>query len=425
MQEINNNKSFSRTPFMIILAGVIIIIHLAVIFAVKGCNRSANKEIKTPVAEQKTAPKKAEKKGFWEKLFSKNTSKETQKAAEPASTAAEQVPEVVPQKTITLYRKNVTDVPNSKAPFDFSKARHGNLPESLVPGSKLATSGIVVDLSTRKVLWEKNCRSKIGTASMAKLMTLLLFMEYLDSQSELTLESEVTVPAGVMKVPRTGVVYLAPGEKFLYSDIVKAAAIKSANDAAEMLALCVDSDTDKFVERMNKRAVELGMKNTRFVNAHGLTKYTEKNKQDYSTSTTLDMVILAENLLEYPVLMEYSSTQQATLRKEKPLIYTNTNKLINPRYPGVDGMKTGFTRAAGFCLTFSAKRNGKRIMGCVAGFQSRVDRDRFCRKLVDWSFDPDKPVVTKTETKQTKSASKKQATASKSKTKKSANSKKR
>ena len=98
------------------------------------------------------------------------------------------------------------------------------------------------------------------------------------------------------------------------------------------------------------------------------------------------MVILAENLLEYPILMEYFSTQQASLRKVKPLIYTNTNRLINPRDPGVDGMKTGFTRAAGFCLTFSAKRNGKRIMGCVAGFKSRVDRDRFCRRLLDWAY---------------------------------------
>jgi D-alanyl-D-alanine carboxypeptidase (penicillin-binding protein 5/6) len=272
-------------------------------------------------------------------------------------------------------------------------------------------------MSTRKVLWEKNCNSKIGTASMAKLMTLLLFMEHLDSQNELTLESEVVVPAGVMKVPRTGVVYLVPGEKFIYSDIVKAAAIKSANDAAEMLGLCVDPDMDRFIAKMNRKAVELGMKNTRFVNAHGLTRYINKNKSDFSTSTVLDMVILAENLLEYPILMEYFSTQQASLRKVKPLIYTNTNRLINPRYPGVDGMKTGYTRAAGFCLTFSAKRNGKRIMGCVAGFKSRVDRDRFCRKLVDWAFEPDKPATAKKAVKTTQNR-KKQSTRQQSNSKK-------
>ena len=107
------------------------------------------------------------------------------------------------------------------------------------------------------------------------------------------------------------------------------------------------------------------------------------------------MVILAEHLLEYPVMMEFFSTQQGSLRTTKPLIYTNTNKLVNPRYPGVDGMKTGYTKAAGFCLLFSAKRNGRRIIGCVTGFKSRVDRDRFCRKLVDWAFDPDKKTPAK------------------------------
>ena len=418
MQTSFNNNTKSRAPFLIFLAGVIIVVHLAIIFAVKGCSSSGSEE---PKVETRSRTEKEPRKGFWEKLFSKGE-KTAEKEPEKVQPVPNPTPEHKPAKTITLYRKNVTDIPNFKAPFDFSKARHGNLPESLVPGSKLAASGIVVDLSTRKVLWEKNCRSKIGTASMAKLMTLLLFMEHLDSQSNLTLESEITVPAGVMKVPRTGVVYLAPGEKFIYSDIVKAAAIKSANDAAEMLGLCVEPDMDKFVAKMNKRAVELGMKNTRFVNAHGLTRYIAKNKSDYSTSTALDMVILAENLLEYPILMEYFSTQQASLRKVKPLVYTNTNRLINPRYPGVDGMKTGFTRAAGFCLTFSAKRNGKRIMGCVAGFKSRVDRDRFCRKLVDWSFDPDKPAVKK-ESKKTTQVRKKQS--SRRQVKKTVNSRKR
>ncbi len=423
MQESNNNKT-SRAPFLILIAGVIIVIHLAVIFAVKGCSRTNTQEdtakSETPAAAA-PAQKQTEEPGFWEKLFSGKK----EKVETPAEkvTVPEPLPEAKPAKTITVYRKNVTDVPGFGRAFDFSKARHGDLPESLVPGSKLAKSGIVVDLSSRKVLWEKNCTLKTGTASMAKLMTLLLFMEYLDSNPDITLESEVAVPSGVMKVPRTGVVYLAPGEKFIYSDIVKAAAIKSANDAAEMLAICVDGDSDKFAARMNRKAAELGMKNSRFVNPHGLTKTIGKNKSDFSTSTALDMVILAERLLEYPVLMSYFSTQQESLRRVKPLVYTNTNRLINPRYPGVDGMKTGFTRAAGFCLTFSAKRNGKRIMGCVTGFKSRVDRDRFCRLLVDWAYNPDKPVVRKTEKKTVKQTRKVQST--KRQTKKSTGSKKR
>ena len=251
---------------------------------------------------------------------------------------------------------------------------------------------------------------------MAKLMTLLLFMEYIDANEELTLDTETIVPKGVMNVPRTGVVYLAPGEKFKFSDIVKAASIKSANDAAEMLALTVAQDSKSFAALMNKRALELGMNSTNFINAHGLTEKNKDGKYVFPTSTVLDMVILGEKLLAYPVLMEYFSTQQSSLRVHKPLVYTNTNKLINPRYPGVDGMKTGFTRAAGFCLVFSAKRNGKRIMGCVTGFKSRVDRDRFCRKLVDWAFEPEKKIAVQ---KKSQAPGKRKSAVSSSKSRKS------
>ncbi|MBO7152250.1 MAG: D-alanyl-D-alanine carboxypeptidase [Lentisphaeria bacterium] len=371
----------------LLLAVVMIFIHIVVALAIRGCGTTGtdpqsqgDQQDSVKVEQKESSP------GFWERLFGK---KETPKTQETAPEKQEPPKPEEPKKEVITYHRTCKELPQFGKPFDFSKARHGELPEYFVPGSKNAKSAIVVDLTTRKVLWEKNCRLKTGTASMAKLMTLLLFMEHLDSKEDITLDTVITVPKGVMRVPRSGVVYLAPGEQFKYSDIVKAASIKSANDAAEMLALGVVDDISKFPEIMNNKAAILGMTSTNFVNAHGLT---EKNGS-YSTSSALDMVILGERLLEYPVLMSYFSTQQASLREQKPLIYTNTNKLVNPRYPGVDGMKTGFTRAAGFCLVFSAKRDGKRIMGCVTGFKSRVDRDRFCRKLVDWAFNPDKKIT--------------------------------
>ena len=373
----------------LLLAASVIVIHLVIALAIKGCGNSDSGTEST--AKENVVKSDGSSDGFFKRLFGKKEKKVQQ--PEPAEIPKTETPEPVVEKPRVTYRKKVQDVPQFGTAFDFSSARHGDLPDYYAPGSKGAKSGIVVDLSTRKVLWEKNCKLKTGTASMAKLMTLLLFMEYLDANADLTLDSVVTVPKGVMKVPRSGVVYLAPGEQFPLSDIVKAAAVKSANDAAEMLALCIEPDGKSFPARMNQKAASLGMTSSRFINAHGLTEKLAGNKSDFSTSTALDMVILAERLLEYPVMMEYFSTQQGSLRENKPLVYTNTNKLVNPRYPGVDGMKTGYTRAAGFCLVFSAKRGGKRIMGCVTGFKSRVDRDRFCRKLVDWAFNPEKKIA--------------------------------
>ena len=97
------------------------------------------------------------------------------------------------------------------------------------------------------------------------------------------------------------------------------------------------------------------------------------------------MVMLGEQLLQYPQLMQWCNLQSASIREGKT-IFVNTNKLVNPRYPGVDGLKTGYIRASGSCLTFSAVRNQRRIMGCVTGFKSSRDRDRFCRRLLDWAY---------------------------------------
>ena len=125
------------------------------------------------------------------------------------------------------------------------------------------------------------------------------------------------------------------------------------------------------------------MKSTVFHNPCGLTDKRRGN----SKSSAADMVLLGERLLEYPFLLEMCSTKQASIRDGKTVIAT-TNKLIAPHYPGVDGLKTGYIRAAGACLTFSVIRNGRRIVGCVTGFGHARDRDYFCRRLIDWAYDP-------------------------------------
>ncbi len=278
------------------------------------------------------------------------------------------------------YRK-LSENQNFGKPFDHSTAVDGNLANQ--PLSAGATSGFMVDLNTRKVLWMKNQTRSVPIASMVKMMTLLVAFEQLESHPEWSIEMPVKITAGATKVARTGIIWLDTRETMPLIDLLRATTIKSANDAAYQVAETLGGgDINAFIARMNQRAGELGMPGTSFVSPNGLPSKANGN----SLSTAEGMVILGERLLEYPPVMEWASTQQTFIRDGKTEL-TNTNKLVNPRWPGVDGLKTGYTNDAGSCLTFTVLRNGKRLMGCVTGYGSSVDRDRFCRKLIDWGYE--------------------------------------
>ena len=289
----------------------------------------------------------------------------------------------VPQRRPRLSYRKPSMLPNFGKPLNHVYARRGEFPRSIVPGDTSRT-GILIDADTRKVLWEKECHKPVPVASMSKMMTLLLTMEHLDGHPELSLETPVQISKEVLRLPsREGIVWLDPRETFPISDLVKCAAIKSANDAALQLALTVAGTESAFVGMMNKKAARLGMKNTKFVNAHGL----PDRARNQSLSSAHDMVLLGERMLEYPDLMKNFGTQISSIREgDKKLVLRNTNRLILPSYCNAEGMKTGFTRKAGFCLTFSVRRNGRRIMGCVTGFPTAKERDRFCKNIVDWAF---------------------------------------
>ncbi len=308
-------------------------------------------------------------------------------AGEDKKTVAESGKETVAQKAEKLppkpefrFRK-VSTSPAFGAPLDFSKSRHGDLSIKECPGSAAVATGIIVDMDSRRVLWEKNSNQPVKIASMVKMMTLLVAMEEMEKRPDVNFDTMVPVSREVLKIPRTGVVWLDPRETLPLSDLMKAAAIKSANDASTMIAIYFGGTLDNFVNRMNARAQELGLKHTRFVNACGL----PDAKRGNSFSTAGEMVLLGERLLEYPQVMEWLGTQRSSIRGGKTDLIT-TNKLVNPRWPGVDGMKTGFFSKAGFCLTFSVLRDGRRVIGCVTGCRVAKDRDRFCRKLIDWAY---------------------------------------
>ena len=275
-----------------------------------------------------------------------------------------------------------------RRPYDYSAAATGNVPglKSALPGK----SGIVIDLETRKVLWSRNAKQAVPIASMTKLMTILVAYEIVtDPSSGVTLQTPVKVSVAAYKIGGSQV-YLDPKETFTIEELMKAASIKSANDAAYLLAEFLgNGDVDAFVRKMNAKAAELGMKHTKFRNPHGLPG---KSAAEDNVASPEDMVRLAEATLLHPQLMEWTSTWRAGFREPGTkgyMLMQNTNHLLasgaNP-CPGVDGMKTGYIRRSGYCLTASCQRGGRRVIAVAMGHNTGKERDRFVRALLNWSY---------------------------------------
>jgi len=266
--------------------------------------------------------------------------------------------------------------------FDYRKAVWDNkLP---LAGGKQVRAGILVDLDTHKVLWAKKPRTGVPIASMTKMMTLLLAFEALDKRSDLDLDTPIDVSPGAAGMGGSQV-YLDVQETHPFGELLKSMAIKSANDSAYLVAEYLgDSSMAHFIAAMNKRAYKLRMPSTNFVNVHGLTSSDKAN----STSSPEGLAILAEHLLQYPLLMEWTSTKQSYFRPEgnkHRQLLTNTNRLLR-KCQGVDGLKTGYTRAAGFCISATCRRGGKRLVAVVTGFKSSKARNAFVNKLFDWGY---------------------------------------
>lgn len=264
----------------------------------------------------------------------------------------------------------------ASASYDFSGARTD------IPGvdASMCRSGIVVDVDQHRVLWAKQANKAVPIASMTKMMTLLLIEEAV-SKGTIKRDTVIKVTEAAYRIGGTQV-WLDPKESFPLSELTKAIAIRSANDAAYLVGEYLASgNVDAFVQSMNDRAKELGMKNTHFYDPHGLG---DKKEKEHNTSSAYDMVLLGERLLAYPEIMKLCSTRLDTFRNGKTQL-RNSNNLVFNRMEGVDGLKTGYTDASGFCVTFSVKRNGRRFLGCVTGFKRAKQRDQFCEKLIDWA----------------------------------------
>ncbi|MEY8347619.1 D-alanyl-D-alanine carboxypeptidase family protein [Bacillus cereus] len=248
-------------------------------------------------------------------------------------------------------------------------------------GPKLAeqaSSAIVIEQDTGKVLFEKNPNEKLPPASMTKIMTMLLIMEQVE-KGKLKLEDKVRASEHAASMGGSQI-FLEPGEEMTVNEMLKGIAIASGNDASVAVAEHIAGSEEGFVSMMNKKAKDLGLKNTHFQNPTGLPA-----KEHYSTA--YDMSIMAKELMKYPLIRKYTGKYEDYLREntEKKFWLVNTNKLVR-FYPGVDGVKTGFTTEAKYCLTASAEKNGMRVISVVMGAPTSKERNNQVTKLLDYAF---------------------------------------
>lgn len=252
-----------------------------------------------------------------------------------------------------------------------------------------AKSAILIDSASGKVLFEKNADEKLAPASMTKLGSMLMIMEAIDN-GNLKLDDKVTISEEAANMGGSQV-FLEAGEVYTVHDLLKGVAIASGNDAVVALAEKVAGSQSEFVEMMNKRFKEIGAKNTNFVNAHGL-------DADGHYSTARDMSIIAQELLKHEKILEYTSIYEEYLEKNDgtKTWLVNTNKLVR-FYNGVDGLKTGYTTTAGYCLTATAKKDNFRLISVVMGEETSENRSSDTVKLLNYGFNTYKINTIKTQ----------------------------
>lgn len=241
-----------------------------------------------------------------------------------------------------------------------------------------AKSAILVDFNTGKVLYSKNENEPLAMASMTKVMSMLLIMEKIDDGS-LKYDDIVEISTESSSMGGSQI-FLNPGDKYKVIDLLKGVAMASANDAVVALAEKTYGSKEHFIEAMNKKAESLGLKNTHFVNVHGL-------DEEGHYSSAYDMSVMARELLKHEKILDFTRVYEEYLTKPdgSQIWLVNTNKLVR-FYDGVDGLKTGFTQKAGYCLTATGKKNNLRLISVVMGEESIEKRSSDTVKLLNYGF---------------------------------------
>lgn len=241
-----------------------------------------------------------------------------------------------------------------------------------------ATNGLLMEISTGEILYEKGRDERVAVASMTKMVAQIIILEQIE-KGNLTWDEKVTVSKNAADMGGSQI-YLEVGEEMTIRDLMKGITMASANDATVAMAERIAGTEKKFVDMMNNKVKELGLKNTHFVNSTGL-------DEDNHYSSSYDMAIIAKELLKYEDILKFSSIYEDYLRVDTPNKFwlVNTNKLVR-LYEGADGLKTGFTDNAGYCMAVTAKRGNMRLLAITLGEKSGKVRNNETMKLLDYGF---------------------------------------
>ena len=243
---------------------------------------------------------------------------------------------------------------------------------------KNAKSGVLMEATTGEILYEKNKDDKVAVASMTKMVAQILILENIEN-GNLSWDEKIKASSNASGMGGSQI-WLQTGEEMTVRDLMKGITMASANDATVALAERIAGTEAAFVRQMNEKVKELGLKNTNFVNSTGL-------DEDNHYSSAYDMGVIAKELLKHDAILEISSVYEDYIRQDTPNKYwlVNTNKLVR-FYEGADGLKTGYTDDAGYCMAVTAKRDGMRLIAIVLGEEVGSVRNEETSELLDYGF---------------------------------------
>ncbi len=247
---------------------------------------------------------------------------------------------------------------------------------SLIPNAK---SGILIEANSGKILFEKAKNEKVAVASMTKMVAQIIILECIES-GKIHWDDVVVVSKNAADMGGSQI-YIKEGERITIEDLMKGISMASGNDATVQMAEVISGSEEKFVQLMNQKVKELGLKNTHFKNCTGL-------DEENHYSSAYDMAMIARELVvNHPEILKFSSLYEDYLREntDNKFWLVNTNKLVR-FYEGADGLKTGHTDAAGYCLAATAKKNDLRLIGIVLGESDSKVRNREVMELLDYGF---------------------------------------
>lgn len=260
--------------------------------------------------------------------------------------------------------------------FPFSVLAEETVETELIPG---AVSGVLMEANTGKIVFQKEADKEVAVASMTKMVAQILILDAIRN-GDISWEQMVTVSQNAADMGGSQI-YLSVGEKISIRDLFKGISMASANDATVQMAEVIAGSEDSFVKLMNEKVKEMGLKHTVFKNCTGL-------DEDGHYSSAYDMAMIARELvINYPEILEFSSVYEDYLREdtENKFWLVNTNKLVR-FYEGADGLKTGHTDAAKYCLAATAKKDDLRFIAVVLGEENSNVRNQEVMSLLDYGF---------------------------------------